>query len=382
MRKGTKAVLWVVIIAAVVAIFGATAVKRLKKEEVKTIQSVQESEGIPVDYVIAQSTTVGDWRNFVGVAEGYEHVDLMADIRTRVNAVHAKVGDPVSKGTVIVSLDEYDPAWFAVNLGTSRARYNAAQRDSVRMEELYKSGAISLQELDHVRVETDRARAAYNTARRAVILDSPISGILTAVYVKGGEYAESGQTLATISSYRRIKVSLDVSATEVASVKLGQEVRIAPGESSAGESDGDVYLRGTVSNVSLSADPETRLFRIDLVVDNPAGALKPGALVSPQIKVASSGDGPAVPEGALLTDDGADMIYVIKDSGGSHNAELRSVKTGIKNGSLVSVTDGLRPGELVVVWGQGKLSDGRKVKLHDDLTRTSFKAEKHKGGLQ
>jgi RND family efflux transporter MFP subunit len=380
MRRGTKVILWIVIVGAIVAAFGATAVKRLKKEEVKTIESVQETDGIPVDYVVTRSATVGDWRKFVGVAEGTDQVDLFADYRTRVSAVHTRVGDRVRAGKVIVSLDEHDPARFAVNLSTARAQYRTAQRDSARMEELFKSGAISQQDLDHARSATDAARAGYSTARRAVQLDSPVSGVLTALYVEAGEYAEAGEILATVSSYGRIKIALDVSAADAALLKKGQEVRLPLTRVSENSGAGGAYLTGAVSNVSLSADPESRLFRVDLIVDNPDGHLKPGSLVAPIVKVAESSVGPAVPPGALMGADGNQMVFLITGKGQDLRAELRTVSTGIANGSLTAVTSGLKAGERVVVWGQGRLSDGRKVKLHEDLTAGLYGARISEGG--
>lgn len=134
--------------------------------------------------------------------------------------------------------------------------------------------------------------------------------------------------------------------------------------------------------MSLSADPESRLFRVDLAVDNPEGVMKPGSLVSPQIKVAASGGGPAVPENSLLTVNGRDMVYVIKESDQSHHAELRDISTGIGDGSLLAVTKGLRQGEWVVVWGQRKLNDGQKVKLHEDVTSEFFNTVKSREGLR
>lgn len=380
MRKGTKAFLWIVIIGAVVALFGVTAVRRLNKEEVKTIESVQEEDGIPVDYVVTKSMELGDWRKFVGVAEGADQVDLFADYRTRVSEVHAKVGDRVQKGDIIVSLDEYDPARFAVNLGTSRAQYMTASRDSARMEELFKSGAISQQELDHVRAEADRARAAYNTALRAVQLDSPISGIVTAIYVDGGEYADAGEILATVASYRKIKIALDVSSADASILEKGQEVRLPLQNNPEDDTDKRGYLEGKVTIVSLSADPETRLFRVDLKLDNPGEYLKPGSLVAPRIKVAASAGGPVVPASALITSGGRQYVYVIAGPEDDRRAEQRELSTGIGNGSLKEVEGGLEAGEWVVVWGQRRISDGDKIKLHDDLTGEFFGAGARKEG--
>jgi RND family efflux transporter MFP subunit len=324
-----------------------------------------------VDYVVARIAPVEDWRRFVGTAEGFDQVDLTADHRTRVSGVHARVGDVVPKGKVIVSLDEYDPARIAANLETAAAQYRTARRDSLRMEDLFASGAISEQELDHVRAQTDAARATYNMARRAVRLDSPIAGVVTALYVESGDYADMDQILATVSSFDRIRIRLDVSDADRRLIRVGQAVRLAPSQdagSGGGKSAPAASLTGRVSKVSLSADPDTRLFRVDLVLDNREHLLKPGSLVTPQIRVAAAQAGPAVPKVALIESDGRDAVYVVTGKDGDRRAELRAVTPGPSGDGLVALQAGVAPGDMVVVWGQTKLTDGVKVAPHKDVT--------------
>jgi RND family efflux transporter MFP subunit len=383
MRKRTKAILWIAVAIMIVAVFATTAERRLRKDEIESIESVQRSEGIPVDYVVSRATYIADWKRFVGMAEGLEQINLTADYRTRVRSVHSRVGDRVRAGEVIVSLDQYDPMVSAVNLETAGALYRTARRDSARMEELYSSGAISEQQLDYARAEADRARASYNTARRAVELDSPIAGVVTAVYVVGGQYADAGQVLATVSSYRRVKVSLDVSESERDLIRAGQEVRLPlrPSAVADGVEPRDPRaLKGVVAEASLSADPETRLYRIDLILDNPDLRLQPGSLVKPSIRIASSDSLPVVPSLSLMQAGEEETVYVIVGAEGDERAELRTVRTGITSGSLVAVEYGLRPGEWVVVWGQGKLKDGSKVLVHDDLTSEYYGPDESAGG--
>ena len=375
MTKRIKVFLWIAIGAAVVAAFAITAERRLRPKEVESIEAVQSAEGVPVDYVVARAARIADWRAFVGVAEGFHQIDLTADYRTRVSAVHAAVGEEVTKGRVIVSLDQYDPTRIMVNLETARAQYGTARRDSVRMEELYKSGAVSEQQLDNARAEAVRARASYNTARRAVQLDSPITGMVTALYVEGGDYAEAAEILATVASLDRMRIPLDVGSAERRLIKVGQEVRLPLARDlGAGVegSSGLEFLMGTVANVSLSADPETRLYRVDLVLENPDHVLKPGAPVTPEIKVAWSDSGTVVPRTALLEQSDGKSLYVVAGSENDRRAELRGVRAGLSSGPLVAVEDGLAPGEWVVVWGQGKLKDGIKIALHDDITSEYF----------
>ncbi len=107
----------VIALAAVLLVvaFVLTGSRRLRREPVESIDQIQARLGVPVDVVTAQVVRVEDWREFTGVAQGIEQVDLMADYRSRVIEVRAHVGDVVRKGDVIVSFDAFDPVRFATN---------------------------------------------------------------------------------------------------------------------------------------------------------------------------------------------------------------------------------------------------------------------------
>jgi RND family efflux transporter MFP subunit len=368
MTRGSRIGIWAAVIAAVVVVFAVTGAKRLKKEEVKSIESVQRAEGIPVDVVTAAVVPLEDWRKFVGVAEGYEQVNLQAPFRTRVSKVYVSLGQEVASGRVLISLDPYDPAWAAMNLETTEANYQTARQDSIRVEELFKTGAVSQQDLDHTRAATYAARAQYITSRRAVELDTPIAGVVTALNVKAGDYADGEQTLVTVASYRRIRVPLELSQSDGALVAVGQRVRCALGDPlSAGR-----FLTGEVVKVALSADPTTRLFAVEVLVDNPDRLLRPGTLVTAEILVGRSDDRPVVPADAIVKTDGDERVYIIDGSGDELFARLRPVTRGMTNGSMAAIADGVSEGEMVVVWGQNNLEDGAKAKVHANLTARTY----------
>jgi RND family efflux transporter MFP subunit len=365
MKRRAKIGAWVIVIAGLVVLFVVTGARRLEKEPVKSIESVQKAEGIPVDVVKAQAVTLENWRKFVGVAEGYEQVNLVAPFRTRVSRVHVTLGQEVRPGTVLISLDPYDPAWAGMNLETARAGYETARQDSLRVEELFKTGAVSQQDLDHTRAATAGARAHYTTARRAVELDTPISGMVTALNVNAGDYAVSEQTLATVASYGRIRVPLEVSETDRALVQAGQPVRLHYG---------DRVLEGKVVKVALSADPSSRLFAIEVVIENGEHLLKPGSLVTPEILVARTDARPVVPPDAIIKSDGEEYVFVVDQSGTAAVARLRQVVRGIESGTMTAIDQGVAPGDVVVIWGQNNLKDGARVKIHEDLTPGTYKA--------
>ena len=367
MKRRGKIGIWAAVIAAVVVAFVATGARRAQREEIKSIESVQKEEGIPVDVVKAEAVPLDSWKKFAGVAEGYEQVDLVAPFRTRVSRVHVTLGQEVRRGTVLISLDPYDPAWAGMNLETARTGYEMARQDSLRAEELFKTGAVSQQDLDHVRAATEGARAHYATARRAVELDTPVAGAVTALNVRAGDYAASEQTLATVASYNRIKVPLELSETDRALVAVGQPVRLPH--------RGGV-LEGKVTKVALSTDPVTRLFTAEVVLDNPEHLVRPGTLVTTEILVGRSEGKPVIPSAAIVKSNGDEHIFVVDQSGGSQVARRRQVVRKALEGALTAVDEGVASGDVVVVWGQNNLEDGARVKIHEDLSAGTYKANR------
>jgi multidrug efflux system membrane fusion protein len=360
MKRGMKIGLWTLVLIVVVAAFAFTAARRLKREAVASIESIQATAGVPVDVVSARIAPIEDWREFVGVAEGWAQATLTADLPTRVMEVFARVGESVPRGAVLVALDPFDPSRLAMNLEATRAAYAAARTDSQRIEALFAQGAVSRQTLDHTRAGCDAARAQFLTAERAVRKDTPVAGVVTAVLVE--------PALVTVAAVDSIRVPLELSDDERTLVRLAQPARLRL-------PDGRL-LAGRVARAAFSADAESRLFAVDLILANPGLALRPGTLVTPEILVAEERGLPLVPDTAVMHDDGQTYLYVLDDTDGELRARRREVSIGISASDRVAVAAGLAPGERVVVAGQNRLNGGVRVKIHADLTDTALPGER------
>ncbi len=363
MSRGAKIFLWILFLALVVLVFVWQGRARLQKDEVLGIEDVQTENGIPVDVVVAPVRTLEDWRRFTGVAEGWEQVDLLSDFRTRVVDVQGCLGEEVSAGQLIVSLDPSDPSRIMMNRDAARAQYLSAKADSGRIEALYAQGAVSLQSLEQVRAMTTAARVVWEGASKAVDLRTPISGIITSLSAEVDRYAESGAVVATIASLDRIRLHIALSTRERDELREGQPARILI-------SDGG-YLAGSVHKLALSADSETRLYDAEVAIENPAHRLRPGMLLAVEILVDENRDLPVLPTTALIRRDGKLFCYVA-ERGDPSLAILREITPGIQGDRLMAAASGLSAGERVVVSGQSKLEDGVKVAIHSDLSTTYY----------
>jgi membrane fusion protein, multidrug efflux system len=363
MSRGIKIFFWILFLALVVVVFVWQGRSRLQTDEVLSIEDVQATEGIPVDIVIARVQTLEDWRRFTGVAEGWEQVDLISDFRTRVVGVPGRLGEEVSAGELIMSLDPSDPSRIMMNRDAALAQYMSAKADSGRIEALYAQGAVALQQLEQVRTMTTAARVVWEGASKAVDLRTPVAGIITSLNAEVDRYTEGGAVVATIASLDRIRLRIALSVDERDMLQEGQLARIRLNDAS--------LLTGTVHKLALSADSETRLYDAEIAIENRAHRLTPGMLVAVEVLVDDDRKLPLLPATSIIRRDGKLFCYVA-ESGDPLLASFREITPSIQGDKLVAAASGLSAGDRVVVAGQSKLEDGVKVSIHSDLSDTYY----------
>jgi len=193
------------------------------------------------------------------------------------------------------------------------------------------------------------AEADFIAAKGAVELSSPIDGVVTDISVNLGQQAPMGVPIATVAATQKMRMTIYVVAAEINLLKVGQEakVRIDSGDS----------LTARITELASSADPETRLFRVELEIDNSSGALKPGMFARAQIVVADLRQTLVVDNSAVFFDEGIPKVYIVQGD----TAYARSIELGPGDGRRTQVLSGLEQGQAVVVVGKNNLRDRTPV---------------------
>jgi multidrug efflux system membrane fusion protein len=124
-----------------------------------------------------------------------------------------------------------------------------------------------------------------------------------------------------------------------------------------------------VTAIAPSADVQSRVFSVEVTLQNPDRRLRPGMIASVNVSGAEGRAGPslaAVPLSSVVrsTDrQGGYAVFVIDEEGGRAVARARDVELGDISGNLIAVTRGLRPSERVIVTGATLVSDGERVRV-------------------
>jgi HlyD family secretion protein len=174
----------------------------------------------------------------------------------------------------------------------------------------------------------------------------------------GGGFTRTG--ICTIVDMSSLEIEVDVSESYINRVKPNQPVEAIL------DAYPDWRIPAHVITTVPTADRQKATVRVRIGFD----ALDPRILPDMGVKVSffnerqpETTDAPVsprllVPKGAVRTDAGQSIVFVVHDD----RAERRAVKVGATEGEQVEIFSGLKAGERIVVEGVGTLTDGARVK--------------------
>ncbi|MFP3942533.1 MAG: efflux RND transporter periplasmic adaptor subunit, partial [Alphaproteobacteria bacterium] len=167
-------------------------------------------------------------------------------------------------------------------------------------------------------------------------------GVIAHLNVREGAFVKPGETIMTVQDYSSVWVRASVAEKDLALLGENASARLhfpsLPGQEIPGKVD---YIHPTV-------DPQSRTGKVRLVIDNPNGALRPGAYAHVVFDVEKQRR-LAVPSEAILRDSRG--AYVVKALGNGRFRPVR-IEDGVVSHGRTEILGGLKMGENIVVSGQ------------------------------
>lgn len=292
-------------------------------------------------------------KTFTGSLEGEEQANIVSKISERITAIKVRVGDHVRTGQLLILLDK---TGASSQFYQAQAGFLNAEKELNRMKALYEGGAVSQQMYDGTKTSFDVAKANFEAAKNTVELTSPINGVVALVNPNAGDLANPGMPLITIASINKMKVLFDAGEEDVAGFAIGQSSEIYS------ELKPQLIQKGTISQISRSANIESRSFEVRAVFQNtPDRWFKPGMFCRVNVELKNKKGILAVPNSAITVVQNKNTIFVISNG----KASLRKVETGITDGKMTEILSGISEGEIVATLGINNLKDGSCVHISE-----------------
>jgi membrane fusion protein (multidrug efflux system) len=166
-----------------------------------------------------------------------------------------------------------------------------------------------------------------------------------------GDYATTATRLVALQTYDPQRAAFQVPERYADRLALDQRVsfRVAslPGRE----------FTGVVDFVDPVVQLPARTITVKARVPNPRRELQAGMFIEARLATATRPDAVVIPEDAVLSLQGARVVWVVVNG----KAARREVALGVRTPGFVEVTSGVRAGEQVVVGGAERLSPDAPV---------------------
>ncbi len=296
----------------------------------------------------------------VGTSRAIRSIELHPATSGEVDAVLFEPGQLVSKGDVLVELDQRDEA-LAVQLG--RVRLADAERLYARYQKSGSTGAVLPTEIDSastalesIRIELQRAQIALDDRT----ITAPFAGYVDLTDVDPGDRINPDTVITTLDDRSALLVSFEVPELLIDEMQVGNDVTLA-----TWQTRGPTFA-GQIVEIGSRIDPSSRTFTTRATVDNTSDDLRPGMSFRVTIDVDGSAY-PVITETAVQW--GADGAYVWSvDDGIVQRVPVRIVQ---RQQGRVLVDADIEPGRLIVVEGIQRMRDGIAVEYDVDALAQS-----------
>lgn len=286
-----------------------------------------------------------------GVLKAYKTVVLKPEIDGKITQVSVRNGQFLKRGEIIAYIDVENRKKLLeqANIELENARLTFKSAQQLYDKNLSSENAYSIAKSTLKASEANLERAQKEFEKTRIV--APFDGYIDLINVYEGDFASIMQNteIATFNMLDPILAAVDVPQSKIDMVKQCSRAEVTI--------DNQSYI-GKINFISQAADPSTRTFRVEVLLDNPESKLKIAQSVNIMFETDHSVSIQYVPKSALLLDkDGRVSLKIVDDK-----SIVKSIPVEIldENDNTFGVY-GLPHQAKIVFSGGAFILDGEKV---------------------
>ncbi|HXR33194.1 MAG TPA: efflux RND transporter periplasmic adaptor subunit [Verrucomicrobiae bacterium] len=322
-----------------------------------TLFTVDHPEQFPLAEASAHPTTSELVVTGAVTPDVSRNVPVVSLASGRVVAIHARLGDTVKKGQLMLTIRSDDVAGGFDAYRKAVADELLARKQLNRATDMYAHGAIALQDLEVAQDTAEDAKVTLETATEhlrllgndpnkpmgMVDILAPVSGVITDQEVTNAAAVQafSSPSPFTISDLSSVWILCDVYENDLAGVRLGDTAEITL------NAYPDHAFKGTVSNIGAILDPNIRTAKVRIEVKNP-GMMRIGMFARATFRGQTKEMHTIVPASAVLHMHDRDFVFIPAPDKKFRRLEVVSGDLLPNDTNLQEIKSGLKPGQQVV----------------------------------
>ena len=329
---------------------------------------------VPVVRTISpQAAAAAEGLELPGQLQAYNEASINARVPGYLKSWNQDIGAKVKAGQLLAVIDapelDQELVQAQANLATVQANLKLAKITAQRFMDLAGDDAVSRQDADEksgdLAAKTAAVQASQANVQRLQALESfkrivaPFDGVVTernaniGALVNAGSGSNSGGELFKVADVHLLRVYVQVPQSASAQIKAGMKASLTlPQYANRAFPATVVSDAGAVSNQGA--------LLVELEVQNPDGALKPGDFAQVRFDLPPATGVMRVPASALIFRAQGLQIATVTPDGHVH---LHKASVAHDLGAQVELNGGVGPGDSVIDTPPDSLEDGDLVRI-------------------
>lgn len=371
MKKALAAVVGLVLLA-VLGISIARGIQQRVSAEDTLVKDTQNAAIATVAVVQPKAGAATDEYVLPGTIEAFTDTPVYARADGYLKRWYVDIGAYVKTGQLLADIEtpELDEqlSQARAQLATAKANYDLAVSTARRWKTLLQTESVSPQETDE-KVGDLAAKAATVQAGDANVkrlermqsfqkIYAPFNGVITARNTDIGALISAGSNtpgreLYHLAAVGKMRVFVEVPQVNSRAAKPGTAVNLTLQEYP------ERVFKAAVARTANAIDVTSRTLRAEVDVDNPDGALLPGAYVQVHLKLPQTENSFTIPFNATVFRAEGFSVAEVKDG----RVELLPITVGHDYGNSLEVIAGLKGGEQLIVNPPDSIAAGQQVRI-------------------
>lgn len=343
-------------IALLVIVFSSCSGE--KKEKKEDVNEISDSLIKNMTVGIARTTQVRSEIKLTGkiTADQSKQLDVFALVAGTVKDVSVELGDFVQKDQVLAIIHSGDVADYERQYIEASSTYEEAKKAKEIAEDMYASKLISSGDYIQAKQEFNKADAAltkakelkkiYNVSNTSdYVVKAPIAGFVVTKKINKDMQIrpDNGDNIFTISQLADVWMMANVYETDINKVKEKDTVAVTT------IAYPDTVYKATIDKVYNILDPQSRVMKIRVKLNNPNYLLKPDMYGNVVVNYAEPIKMLTISSSALVFDNSNNYVLIFN---GGKNFTVQKVEVYKTIGPKAYIKKGIKENDKVVTSNQ------------------------------
>lgn len=313
----------------------------------------KEQKPMVVSGIIAKDQLTSGIFSTTGTVMANEEVEIKSEISGKVTGIFFKEGNPVTKGQLLVKLDDDD---IIAQLNKLKIEIKLAEDKQNRVKQLLAASASTKEEAEIAEANVNLLKAneqILKTNLNKTRITAPFSGTIGLKNISPGAIISPAIVVATIQNTQPLKLEFSVPEKYNHLINVGKVIDFTTAGS-------NIIYKASVYAKEPKIDEITRTAKIRATFPNRDSKIFPGSFTEINIPIGEKSKVRMIPTIAYIPDINGAKVFIKKNG----VAVSVDIKAGIRTEKDIQILEGIEDGDTVITSGLLQLKPNTPVEVN------------------